>query len=63
MPDIVKSLESELQVFEKGVEIVINGETTTVCAFTMAPTGDMPQQAVNSGALCPGYLRGFFFVS
>ena len=70
MPDIVKSLESELQVFEKGVRIVVNGETTTVCAFTMALTGDMPQQAVNSGALshnakigcrscyCPSDKRG-----
>ena len=34
MPDIVKSLESELQVFEEGVRIVVNGVTT------------MPQQPI-----------------
>jgi hypothetical protein len=51
MADIVKSLKSGLQVFEKGVKILVNGIPTTVCAFTMAFTGDMPQQAANSGAL------------
>jgi len=42
--------KSGLQVFEKGVKILVNGIPTTVCAFTMAFTGDMPQQAANSGA-------------
>jgi len=51
MTDIVKSLKSELQVFEKGVKILVNGVPTRVCAFIMAFTGDMPQQAANSGAL------------
>ena len=51
MTDIVKSLKSGLQVFEKGLKIFVNGIPTTVCAFTMAFTGDMPQQAANSGAL------------
>jgi hypothetical protein len=50
MTDITKSLKLGLQVFEKGVKILVNGIPTTVCAFTMAFTGDMPQQAANSGA-------------
>ncbi|KAN0083034.1 hypothetical protein V8E54_002122 [Elaphomyces granulatus] len=51
MTDITKSLKLGLQVFEKGVKILVNGIPTTVCAFTMAFTGDMPQQAANSGTL------------
>jgi hypothetical protein len=51
MTDIVKCFEAEIQDLEKGLRMKINGVETMVNVFIMALTGDMPQQAINSGFL------------
>jgi hypothetical protein len=51
MADIVKCFEAEIQDLEKGITMNINGVAKKVIGFIMALTGDMPQQASNSGFL------------
>ena len=46
--EVVKALHS-MRHLDEGVRAKINGEDVRLCAFTMCYTGDMPQQAENSG--------------
>lgn len=50
--DVVQALGT-LGALDKGVNMRINGKETLVCAFTLCFTGDMPQQAENSGLKGP----------
>ena len=45
---VVKALHS-MRHLDQGIRARINGEDVRLCAFTMCYTGDMPQQAENSG--------------
>jgi hypothetical protein len=51
MENIMSSFSSGLQRLSHGVVFSVNGTDTLVNASIMAFTGDMPQQAKNSGAL------------
>jgi hypothetical protein len=51
MEDVISSFESRFHVLSRGIPMMINGRMTKVNVFIMAITGDMPQQASNSGAL------------
>ncbi|KAL7625329.1 hypothetical protein AAE478_004545 [Parahypoxylon ruwenzoriense] len=46
--DVVKALGT-LGILDRGVNMTIDEEETMVCAFIICFTGDMPQQAENSG--------------
>ena len=47
--DVIAGLESMAEL-DRGVLVTLgDGKVVRICAFTMAYTGDMPQQAENSG--------------
>ena len=46
--DVVKALQS-MRYLDEGTEAFIHGKQHRLCVFTMCYTGDMPQQAENSG--------------
>ena len=46
--DVITSV-SGLSQLDKGVELVLDGKKTLLCAYILAFTGDMPQQQDNSG--------------
>lgn len=47
--DVVDSIADSFQQLERGVSMDVHGRRIRVCAFVMGLTGDMPQQAANSG--------------
>ena len=49
MDDIIYSFYADFQDLEKGITMDFNGKKKLVNVFLMAITGDMPQQAANSG--------------
>jgi hypothetical protein len=51
LDDTVPTFEKDLGILEKGFYSKLNGQSTIITAAIMAFTGDMPQQAKNSGAL------------
>ena len=69
MDDTVSSFESQLRGLERGVVFKVNHQNVLMNVFVLAYTGDMPQQAANSGFLshqghigcricyCPGDQR------
>lgn len=54
--DVVKALKSMAHL-DKGLILEVNGVATRICAWTMAYTADMPQQAENSGLKGPRGLK------
>jgi len=50
--DVITALHS-LADLDQGIMTEIKGEEVRICAFTMCYTGDMPQQAENSGLKGP----------
>lgn len=46
--DVVKALKS-MRYLDEGIAARINGQDVRMCVFTMCFTGDMPQQAENTG--------------
>ncbi|KAE8164620.1 hypothetical protein BDV40DRAFT_310810 [Aspergillus tamarii] len=58
MDDIIMSFRSEFDKLSRGTWMSINGTKTLVTAFPLAFTGDMPQQAKNSGALAHNAIIG-----
>lgn len=47
--DVVEAFSRPVQKLDRGVQLDINGEMTTVWAFAITFLGDMPQQADNAG--------------
>jgi hypothetical protein len=56
--DVVASFRSELDKLSRGTWMTVNGAKTLVTAFPLAFTGDVPQQAKNSGALAHNAIIG-----
>lgn len=54
--DVVKAL-GRLGMLDKAITSNIKGKCTTVCAFALCYTGDMPQQAENSGLKGPRGIK------
>ncbi|KXT04126.1 hypothetical protein AC579_8969 [Pseudocercospora musae] len=51
MDDVVSTIGPSLRALDEGQELALPTGKTLVCAFTMAYTGDMPQQQSNAGML------------
>ena len=60
-PDVIEALGGMMQQLDRGLTLSINGLETFVCVFTMAYTGDMPQQQENSGFLSQNATFGCQF--
>ena len=61
LSDVIKAIGPLMSQLDRGLEVMINGEPTFICAFTMAYLGDMPQQNENSGILNQKANRGCRF--
>lgn len=48
---VIDAIGPALRELDSGVQMIIKGKLTTVCAMTFFFIGDMPQQAENSGML------------
>ncbi|KAL9593508.1 MAG: hypothetical protein Q9219_007519 [cf. Caloplaca sp. 3 TL-2023] len=58
--DVIRTLQPALEQLAEGVPMLLNDneEPTTVIVYTMAFTGDLPQQQANSGFMSPIAHRG-----
>ena len=58
--DVIKVLEPGLVALDRGVTVDLSGDgnSTLLCVFTLAFTGDMKQQQDNSGFMSPIANRG-----
>ncbi|KAA6412665.1 MAG: hypothetical protein FRX48_03657 [Lasallia pustulata] len=49
--DVFAVVTSPLSTLDRGTKLTVNGEEIFVCAYTLAFTGDMPQQLANKGLM------------
>ncbi|KAI0483356.1 hypothetical protein GGR56DRAFT_663844 [Xylariaceae sp. FL0804] len=57
---VIRALEP-MRALDKGLMVKVKGEPRMLCAPILAITGDMPQQAANSGVLGPVANQGYRF--